>query len=454
MGQIKNKGLYPLKDVIVNSDFFVMTDSENEGKTVSAELKTLIEAIVDQSTGNIVLNNPDEEDLTSVATLLKFKDRLASGNQVGYRIIRADFDWENIPSDYADCIWELRYEYDLNNGNIVIPDNVFMYFNGGYVSNYTSITGNNTIIDNCRPNGFDGSGTLDPSFTFVVCFTQDDKDKLDGIETSATVSDLGYTASPTNGTITNTGGDNATIPSLDNTNAGLIPPIQTITDKPSAVVADRIIIADSEDSNNPKSVELGNLPASLGTTNLGYVASESDGTVTSDTGTDATIPLASTTPNRAGLFSGSEKDKLLNIQSGAEVNVQSDWNQTNTSDDSYIKNKPFFIKGSLLVGDIRTIATSDPITVTGDFISSSVLFSASSTPRIVVNFSDIGTSKYQPLVTIKTNSTYPPVGTTFADSGVSYAVGGFTNTNFQITLTGNDPNDNTDIEVLITLIKF
>ena len=83
MGQIKNKGLYPLKDVIVNSDFFVMTDSENEGKTVSAELKTLIEAIVDQSTGNIVLNNPDEEDLTSVATLLKFKDRLASGNQVG-----------------------------------------------------------------------------------------------------------------------------------------------------------------------------------------------------------------------------------------------------------------------------------------------------------------------------------------------------------------------------------
>jgi len=454
MGQLKNKGLYPIKENIVNSDFFVMSDSENDGKTVSAELKTLIEAIVDQSTGNVVLNNPDEEDLTSIATLLKFKDRLASGNQVGYRIIRADFDWENIPSDYADCIWELRYEYDLNNGNIVIPDNVFMYFNGGYISNYTSITGNNTIINICRPNGFDGSGTLDVSFVFAVCFTQDDKDKLDGIQSLATVSDLGYTASPTDGTVTNTGGSNATIPSLDNTNAGLLPPIQTITDKPIAVIADRIIISDSEDSNNPKSVELGNLPSSLGTTNLGYITSASDGIVTSDTGTDATLPLASIAPNTAGLFSGTEKDKLLNIAANAQVNVQSDWTQSNTLDDSYIKNKPFFIKGTLAAGDISALITSDPISVSGDFISSSVLFAAGDVPTIQVNFSDIGTSNYQPLVTIKTNTTYPPVGTILEDSSVSYAVGGFTSTNFQISLSSNDPNWITDIEVLITLIKF
>ena len=35
-----------------------------------------------------------------------------------------------------------------------------------------------------------------------------------------------------------------------------------------------------------------------------------------------------------------EKNKLSGIASGAEVNVQSDWNVTNTSSDAYIKNKP------------------------------------------------------------------------------------------------------------------
>lgn len=35
-----------------------------------------------------------------------------------------------------------------------------------------------------------------------------------------------------------------------------------------------------------------------------------------------------------------EKDKLNGIQNGAEVNVQSDWNETDTTSDSYIKNKP------------------------------------------------------------------------------------------------------------------
>lgn len=39
-------------------------------------------------------------------------------------------------------------------------------------------------------------------------------------------------------------------------------------------------------------------------------------------------------------YTTAEKNKLAGIASGAEVNVQSDWNQTNTSSDDYIKNKP------------------------------------------------------------------------------------------------------------------
>lgn len=39
-------------------------------------------------------------------------------------------------------------------------------------------------------------------------------------------------------------------------------------------------------------------------------------------------------------YTASEKSKLAGIAEGAEVNVQPDWNQTNTSADDYIKNKP------------------------------------------------------------------------------------------------------------------
>lgn len=39
-------------------------------------------------------------------------------------------------------------------------------------------------------------------------------------------------------------------------------------------------------------------------------------------------------------YTTSEKTKLNGIESGAEVNVQADWNQTDTTADDYIKNKP------------------------------------------------------------------------------------------------------------------
>lgn len=52
------------------------------------------------------------------------------------------------------------------------------------------------------------------------------------------------------------------------------------------------------------------------------------------------IPLADSTNSKAGLMSPTEKSKLAGIASGAEVNVQADWNQTTTTADDYIKNKP------------------------------------------------------------------------------------------------------------------
>ena len=66
-----------------------------------------------------------------------------------------------------------------------------------------------------------------------------------------------------------------------------------------------------------------------GVTNLGYTAGVSNGTVTSNTGTDATIPLTDAT--NAGLFSAAQKTKLDGIATGAEVNVGTDIAEGTTS---------------------------------------------------------------------------------------------------------------------------
>jgi hypothetical protein len=50
-------------------------------------------------------------------------------------------------------------------------------------------------------------------------------------------------------------------------------------------------------------------------------------------------PVNATT-STAGFMSAADKTKLDGVASGAGVNVQSDWNQTTTTADDYIKNKP------------------------------------------------------------------------------------------------------------------
>lgn len=58
-------------------------------------------------------------------------------------------------------------------------------------------------------------------------------------------------------------------------------------------------------------------PGGGGSTNLGYTAAAGNGVVTSDTGTDATIPAATNT--NAGLMLPAEKTKLAGIEENADV---------------------------------------------------------------------------------------------------------------------------------------
>ena len=103
-----------------------------------------------------------------------------------------------------------------------------------------------------------------------------------------------------------------------------------------------------------------------GNTNLSYIQATDKGTVTSDTGTDAIIPLTDAT--NAGLFSATEKIKLGTIAAGAEVNVNADWNAT--SGDAQILNKPTISgtnTGDQNLQQVTSLGstTTNPITIDG-----------------------------------------------------------------------------------------
>lgn len=88
----------------------------------------------------------DEEDVTAVDGKIKFKDRDTT-NGMGYKILRLP---ENgiLTQDMineANTIYEIRYNFDLNGQEILVPKESVLKFTGGSLSNGT-ITGNNTTI--------------------------------------------------------------------------------------------------------------------------------------------------------------------------------------------------------------------------------------------------------------------------------------------------------------------
>ena len=66
-------------------------------------------------------------------------------------------------------------------------------------------------------------------------------------------------------------------------------------------------------------------------------------------------------------YTTAEKTKLSGIASGAEVNVQSDWNTTTNTSDSYIKNKPTILKSTDSEGNILNV-TNNKFQINNEFI--------------------------------------------------------------------------------------
>ena len=69
--------------------------------------------------------------------------------------------------------------------------------------------------------------------------------------------------------------------------------------------------------------------------------------------------LPEATGTDAGLMSSSDKVKLNGIATGAEVNVQADWNETDNADDAFIQNKPALVTNLNSVTNVNAPTPAD-----------------------------------------------------------------------------------------------
>jgi hypothetical protein len=124
-----------------------------------------------------------------------------------------------------------------------------------------------------------------------------------------------------------------------------VPNLQDVTDEgastTNSITANSFIKSGGTGTNvlldNGNTVALSSIG---GATNLSPTQTATNFTINSDTGTDATIPLGNGTLAGATLndYTTAEKTKLSGIATGAEVNINADWNAT--SGDAQILNKP------------------------------------------------------------------------------------------------------------------
>jgi len=221
---------------------------------------------------------------------------------------------------------------------------------GGGGGTVEEVTGTAPIVITGAPN-------VNPNVTVTAATTSAagvmsaaDKTKLDGIASGAEVNvqsdwdatsgdglilnkptipsgitDLSYTAAPTEGTVESSTGTDATLPLANSTNAGLLSPSDKTKLDGIAAGAEVNVNADwNATSGDALILNKPTIPS--GVTNLSYTTAASSGTVNSSTGTDATIPAATT--SLAGLLTGADKtklDSLAPIPAGTAVGQRLRW---------------------------------------------------------------------------------------------------------------------------------
>lgn len=127
----------------IETDKHYKFNSNNDIDSTTGKFREFIEGVL-----------PDEEDITSNNNdKLKFADRKYNPEKFsgkGYEILRKNIqDGKNVLSqsmiNQQNTVYEIRYDYDLNDQEITIPEGSTLKFEGGSLSNGT-INCNDTII--------------------------------------------------------------------------------------------------------------------------------------------------------------------------------------------------------------------------------------------------------------------------------------------------------------------
>jgi hypothetical protein len=334
MTKIKNTNAYPIKPIPKRSDYFIGTDSENNGKTVSFGFEEVLNLLgnsgvkVREVYGGFLGEYVDEASFEdSINTLLDNQSLVVNPNEL---VILAFDTLKTNPSSTNQNLVKYKYYFPLGQGTFN-PLGDFVQYENLILTYEQPVQYNpDVIIDSPNavvfPLGDIGEADYldfinqsetpfnltDESKIYYFRFTKDDVDYLYLFDEENSVNGYGFYGA---GFFQFSLSELVLFYDSDNNND----PVESIPTKTSDLINDGAdgtstyveanelgAVAFSNDYN-----DLDNLPTNTGSTNLGYTASPTNGTVTSDTGTNATIPLANGT--NAGLLSPTEKTKISNI---------------------------------------------------------------------------------------------------------------------------------------------
>lgn len=122
------------------------------GKARENELKDELQEQIQEAVSQIqpiviegdVTNAADEEDITSSNSLLKIKNRNNVYSEYAYVILRKNKSFAEQVTD-SNTIYEIRYDFDLDDEAVTIPSDCVLKFEGGVIRN-GSVVFDNTLV--------------------------------------------------------------------------------------------------------------------------------------------------------------------------------------------------------------------------------------------------------------------------------------------------------------------
>ena len=210
-------------------------------------------------------------------------------------------------------------------------------------ANHIVVLGDNgkTLVDShaAITSSYDGTDEINPvtGSAVAAAIGELDADTVGGKDKYiVSVSETAGVVTATEGTLDAEPIENSTNPV---TSGAVHQHLSTKADKDTDAVEGNVAVFDGNGNPVDGGISKNDLEAAISSAGSSVQGVSIDGTaLTPGANNVVDIPLATTSAD--GAMSADDKAKLDGIASGAEVNVQADWSETNSESDAFIKNKP------------------------------------------------------------------------------------------------------------------